>query len=208
MAKDSDNLLDDAEAAALLEAEYAARGAPVDEVARARVWARLSKALAARRRAKKRLGMGAVAALAAGLALTVVQRSGIWAGDQRIKGGERGVPVQLNAYATTPDGLRPLDEQPTPGTIVVFKVHAPQAGQFVLLTSEDGKVKVWTEPAPLAAVETLVSAKDEGLAFRVDAGRHVRVCAVAAADQAGLAALTAAPEAALKLALPEACAAW
>lgn len=204
-------LLTDDEAAALLASEYAALGAPVDQVAQARVWARIEGEVARRRRQSRRAAFGAALGVAAALALVVIGRQ---SGDpvQRDKGGTGSVPAELSAFVFGADGKMTLlgrAERPAPGTTLVFEVHAAAAGVYAIaLTEGDAGPRLATTPAALSPSATMVKTGMDLFAYRVEAGRAGRACVIAATAFEALAPLTAALSESLATLPSSACVSW
>lgn len=211
----SEKLITDDDAAELLMREYAAKGSPVDAVAKARVWQKLEGNLAARR--WRLIGSGCAALLAAGLAFVIIQPTTTIDDEQRIKGPDSSaLAATLTAFQLQADGslesLSPENNRVSvrSGASLVFKVRAATPGYFTVLLADDDRGLRRTDAAiaPLSPMETLVTTGSAVFGYRLEAAKKLQVCVVAAATKAQVETLAARPPANLEKNFPEACISW
>lgn len=129
-----DPLLNDEEFTALMSAEYAQRGKPVDEVARQRVWQRIEASRHVAPRRFRPAWMGGPAGLAALLIIPFLALQDPQEEMWRTKGTSPGSwDISLTAYSLgTGANLVPVVLPLSPGTTLVFQADLSSPGAIAL----------------------------------------------------------------------------
>lgn len=183
-------LLSETEWADLMAAEFTARGAPVDDVGKARVWRRLERQLQLPSGAGARTQPRAWVALAAGVVAVVGVAQLLRSGDGwREKGSAAAIPATLTPYVLEQDGsTAPADGGLRPGATVVFRARAAQNGVYALVVSEGGEPpRLAVDEGGRIGAEDLLVTKN-GSVYGVKIERSLRSCIVVGRDRDGLSA--------------------
>ena len=184
-------LLDDDSFSELMDAEFAAAGAPRDDLARARVWKRLAAQTA--RPSRRRVAFSAVAAavVAAVVGGTFLEQQHVGDG-VREKGKAKPRSLTLTVAQREVGGaLTPLaggaNALVPAGRTLVFSTWAPPGTRIVLLAQPRGQgAHVAAAFVPKNAAATTMIEKDGALfAYVVDPGDVVRFCALGVAESEG-----------------------
>ncbi len=128
------SLLDDAEFATLMDAEYRAGNQPVDDIVKERLWQRIRKRqTSTRRRWQKWAPLAAAAALVLIVAPVLLHQETEMPA-QRAKGNAAGdIVVLLEAFIVDAEGqLHSYQQAVPPGTTLVFKTKASRPGYLAL----------------------------------------------------------------------------
>jgi hypothetical protein len=185
-------LLDDDAFNDLMEAEFAAAGAPRDDLARARVWKRIAARTA--RPSRRRAAMSAVAAAVIAVVVggTFLEQQHVGDGG-REKGKTKPRSLTLTVAQRGAGGtLTPLaggaSVQVPAGRTLVFSTWAPPGTRIVLLAQPRGQgAHVAAQFVPKDAAAATLIEKDGALfAYVVDPGDVVRFCALGVAEGEGL----------------------
>lgn len=187
--------------AELLDAEMRAKGAKLDELAKARLFKGIEGRLDAAPKRGQRLWTGPLAMAAlliVGLASFLFRPAAETTDGQRVKGIDLGEPVRLAAYWVKGDNsLEPVaGPNHTPaGATLVFKAFTRGESVIALAVARPDEAAavrfVGTRPTQ-PGVETLLTQGDDAYGYRLEEGstRPVRFCALAAPDLGRLADLT------------------
>ena len=205
-------LLTDDEAGELLAKAYVREGGGVDEIAKERVWRRLN----VREVRPKRPWWAVVSALAAAALAVVAVKAGVFQQElERSKGGGPApisAPIWLETWTIGASGaLEPVAASSAlSGQNIVFKVHGASAGFFRLVLSEDG-LSPHASAAEVAALSTssaIVMSGREIYGYRIEAGHHAEICAVAGETIAAVEAAVNNLESTLQGLDRKACVSW